>query len=59
MVFLAPILAIFLLVWAIDAFYYTPKSDEQKHNVYDKNSDKNSSNIESDFKKYFKKNIKN
>ncbi len=56
MIFIAPILAIFLLIWVADTFYFTPKEDLHVNSLHVK--EKNESRKSQEFKEYFEKNIK-
>lgn len=53
MLFIVPILAIFLLVWAVDAIYYEPTHTHIEHK--DKNLTKKEIQAEDYFKKYIDK----
>lgn len=54
MIFIVPIIAIFIIVWAIDSVYYAPKPPIEKKEV-EKNITKENEAFEKYFEKYIKK----
>lgn len=54
MVFLAPIIAILLVIWVLDAIYYTPKQD-----LHEEKKEKNITKKDEKLRKNFEKKIEN